>query len=116
MDKLPFLPSIAAVDDFLGACYELADDGELSLIVLDRYGFDAKSLWNHRQGSQAPSLPSGSIVMGLFQGTEVPECPRHGVAIPFVVADSFVDPAGSGSEDLGYVTSHAGLFGDADNQ
>ena len=54
--------------------------------------------------------------MRFLQCTEVSERPCHGIAIPFVVADSFVDPAGRGSEDIGDVTSHAGLFGDADNQ
>jgi len=41
------LPSITAVDDHLGACYELTDDGELSLIVLDGNGLDAEALGDH---------------------------------------------------------------------
>lgn len=54
--------------------------------------------------------------MRFLQCTEVPKRPRHGIAIPFVVADSFVYLADRGSEDVGDVTSHAGLFGDADDQ
>ena len=110
------MPRITAVDDHLGTSDELTDDSELPLIVLNRNRLDAKALRNHRQGSQTPCLPPWSIVVRFLQSTEVPKRPRHSIAIPFVVADSFVYPAGRGSEDVGDVTSHAGLFGDADDQ
>ena len=110
------MPSITAVDDHLGACYELSDDGELSLIVLDGNGLDAEALGDHRQGRQAPRLPPRRIVVGLFQRAEVSEGPGHSIPVAFVVADTFVGPTDSGSEDVRYVTCHAGLLGDADDQ
>ena len=56
------------------------------------------------------------IVVGLLQRAEVSEGPGHSIPVAFVVADTFVGPTDGGSEDVRYVTCHAGLLGDADDQ
>lgn len=104
--EFAFLSGIAAVDDAFGAAHELLDDVELLLYALVVFEAYAEAGGDHGELSEAPPLPVGGVVLGVFEFAEVPEGPGHLVTVAFEVTLVLL----CGTEYVGYVASHAGLF------
>ena len=109
LDKFPFLPGIAAVDNHVRGLHQALDDAELLLVCGIVYQLDAKARGNHRQILQAPLLPVGCVFMRLLQRTKVPEGPRHLISVSLNVS-VFLLPR---PQHVGDIACHGGLLGNA---
>ena len=79
------------------------------MLLLDQ--LDAEALWDHRQRSESPSLPTSLVVLRLLERAEVTIGPGDGIAIALDIARASL----SGSEYLGYVTRYGWFLSDADD-
>ena len=57
LDEFAFLTGITAVDDFVGLRDEFFEDVELLVYPFVAMHFDGEARRNHRQRTEAPSLP-----------------------------------------------------------
>ena len=108
--EFSLLSGVTAVDDTLGFGKELFDDVELFFDAF--FESDAESLGHHRECGECPCFPVGRIFFGIFEFTEVSKCPRHLVAVTFVVSGiSSHSVVVCCSNDFGNVSGNGGFLG-----
>ena len=110
LDELSFLPSIAAVHDFVGLLKQRLNDLKLLLHTFVGDQLDTETRRYHRQAAQGPCLPLVGVVVRLLQGAKMAESPRHLIAVTFHV--SFMGSIGS--QHFGDVAGDTWFFGDTD--